>query len=205
MPIILPTTFNVDKCVDAPWKVVKPETFNADNKVTLLLKFELPLTLNIPLIVVLFARIVKPETFNADNKVTLLLKFELPLTFNIPLIVVLLFNFVKPETFNDDNIVVSLYNLENPLTFKLIVFKFENPVIPLIIPNILVVVLLRFVINNVLVEDKLFKLFLVSLRLKFIAVTSIGVGGSPLPLVNAVKIPLIPNKVQYSLLPLLLH
>ncbi len=51
--------------------MVKPDTFNDETNLVMLLKRELPLTFSQPLIVVLFDKVVKPGTFNDGSNVAL--------------------------------------------------------------------------------------------------------------------------------------
>ena len=74
-PVIIPVTFNDDKCVDAPWNIVKPETFNELLIVVILFNNVFPETFNVDKCVDAPWNIVIPETYNDDINVDGLLKF----------------------------------------------------------------------------------------------------------------------------------
>ena len=132
-PVIIPVTFNDDKCVDAPWNIVIPETFN-----------EL-------LIVVILFNNVFPETFNdelnVDELETIkLLKFVL---FNKLVLVVFKLLIDKVELldneFKFENIVVL-----DALRFDIdVVWEFNIPkILVLVLCKLDIAVLLLFIKPN---------------------------------------------------------
>jgi hypothetical protein len=125
---MLPTTFNVENNVVAPFNLVVDATFNDELHETTLLNLVNPLTLNDDTQVVTPFNLVVPDTFNDELHVA------------IP------FNVVVPDTFNDDN------NVDAPETNKLVKFVLFNNVVDvlfkLLIDNIDDVdKLLTFVVN----------------------------------------------------------
>ena len=142
--------FEIEPIPKLLFKIVFPETFSDDNKVILLLKFDLPLTLKIPLIVVLFARIVKPETFNDDKNVDALetIKLEKFVLFNNDVDVLCKLDIFKLEVLD------KLFKLLN-IEFVVVVILEIDVVWLFTIPKIVVDVLCKLDIFKLEILDKL--------------------------------------------------